>query len=193
VDGDILKDIKRWYHEHGVPFERQDWGERDYETGESAGPQVQAPEYSTEREGTVGERRRTTAVRSTDPTPANTWWWEDKKLPWPQRSREEQSWVEQLDAFFEPYMALLPRPKGNLVRQFINDRRTYQEIADYAGVKRQSAHESVKRAFQDLTRLIARDDPLWREPADGRRRDHDAENRSARRVLFVYLNRGRRP
>ena len=176
------RDIARWYHKHGIPYERDDWGPRG-ETGESEGEQMQRPEqaYSASDRGSNN-------VRSTDATPGNMWWWEGKPFPWRQRTHSERAWIAALEGFFTPYLAMLPRPKGNLIREVFNDTKTYQEVADDNHMARQSAHEAVQRAVQDLTKLIAKDDVLYRPPADGRRRDYEAENRAARRVFILYLH-----
>jgi len=167
------KDIRRWYTEHGMPYLEEDWGERA-ETGESSGPQVQ-------------EGERTKEVRSTAATPDRMWWWEKQTFPWRARTLEEKEWALALESFFTPYVALLPRPKGNLLQQVFNDLRTYADVGEEAGIKRQSAHEAVERAVRDLTRLIASDDPLFRPPPDGRKRDYEEESRAARRVFVVFL------
>lgn len=106
---------------------------------------------------------------------------------WEARSREEQDWLDLLDRFFAPYIAMLPRPKGNLVRQVFNDLSSYTKVGQENRMARQSAHEAVVRAVRDLTRLIANDDPLFRPPADRRRRDFEEEARAARRVFMVYV------
>lgn len=170
-----LADIRRWYHDNGMAFHPEDFGVRA-ETGESIGPQTQ----DREREGRDG-------IRSSASTPDRMWWWEKQRHPWRERSEGELEWLYLLDQFFAPYIAMLPRPKGNLVRQVFGDRMTYAEVAEANGVKRQSAHEATKRAVQDLTRLIAEDDSMFTPPADGRTRDHEAETRAARRVFMVYV------
>lgn len=179
ADDLTLADIRRWYHDHGMPFEEEDWGPRD-ETGESIGRQVQQPERSPGKDGS-------TSVRSTAATPDRMWWWEKQRFPWRERSIEEKRWLYLLDAFFAPYLAMLPRQKGNLVRQVFGEGMTYTEVGEEAGIARQSAHEGVQRAVRDLTRLIALDDPMFNPPRDGRRRDYAEETRAARRVFVVYL------
>jgi hypothetical protein len=170
-----LADIRRWYHEHGMPYEEEDWGPRD-EHGESAGPQNQRQE-------------RKDLVRSSDSSPGRLWWWEKQIFPWRPRTPHERDWANLLDDFFMPYIAMLPRPKLNLVQQLFNDLKTYTEVAEYEGTARSTAHENVQRAVRDLTRLIANDDPLFRPPADGRRRDYEEETRAARRVFIIFLNK----
>jgi hypothetical protein len=176
-----IDDIRRWYADHGEKFIAEDWGERD-ENGESIGPQRQEPERSYDI-----AKKGSTSVRSTDPSPERTWWWEKQTFPWKPRNPGDQEWVFLLDEFFAPYLALLPRAKGNLVRQLFGDLHTYQEIADSEGIARSSAHEAVRRAVRDLTRRIAEDDPLFRPATDGRRRDYEEEARAARRVFLLYL------
>lgn len=179
------KDIARWYHENKMEYLKDNWGPRD-ENGESASKQVQLPEYATKEGG------GSSAVRSTDPTPGgdSAWWWEEQELMWEQRSPDEQQWIDALDDFFAPYIAMLPRPKGNLIREVFNDRHTYVEVGkDNQFYDRQAARKAVQRAVRDLTKLIAQDDPMFRPPLDGRQRDFEAEQRAARRVFVLYLNR----
>jgi len=176
--------IRRWYHKAGLDFQQEDWGTRN-DTGESSGRQRQEPERSPGKTGS-------TSVRSTDSTPARTWWWEKQHFPWQARGAAERRWIYTLDAFFSPYLAMLPRPKGNLVRQVFADGYTYTEVGQKVGMKRQSAHEAVRRAVRDLMRIIAEDDPLFHAAADGRRRDYEDEARAARRVLMVYLEKRRK-
>lgn len=171
-----LKDIRRWYHKNRMPFEEEDWGPQA-ETGESIGPQTQ----DREREGRDG-------VRSSATTPDRMWWWEKQRFPWRPRTSEEKRWLYALDAFFAPYLAMLPRPKGNLVRQVFGELLTYAEVADDEGLfDRSGARKRVLAAVRDLTRLIANDDPLFRPPPDGRRRDYEEEAKAARRVFVVFL------
>lgn len=177
MDKRTFKDIKRWYHEAGVPLLNEDWGARDEVTGESIGPQTQ----HREREGRDG-------VRSSATTPDRMWWWNKQRFPWRERTTTEKEWLYLLDQFFAPYLSMLPRAKGNLVREVFGEVRTYQEVADERGVRRQSAHEAVQRAVRDLTRLIALDDPLFHDPIPAaRKRDFEEEARAARRVFVTYI------
>lgn len=172
-DERTLSDIRRWYQDHGIAYEREDWGQRD-ENGESAGSQRQQPERSgTER------------VNSQDPTAQ--WWWEKQAPPWAQRGDTERGWAWQLEDFFAPYLSMMPRQKGNLLRQVINDGKTYAEIGAESKVTRQAAHAAVQRAMRDLTKLIARDHPGWTYPADGRARDFDRETEAAEQVFEMYM------
>ncbi len=176
ADDLTAKDIRRWYHKHGLPYEEEDWGPRS-DTGESAGQQTQHQER-TGRDG----------VRSSATTPDRMWWWETKALPWSARSRAEQEWVNMLDDFFSPYIAMLPRPKGNLLTHIFAEQLSYAETAKAEGLSSKgSIHKQVQRAVHDLTRLIAEDDALFHPPADGRARDFDDEQRAARRVFVLYL------
>ena len=174
------KDIRKWYHDHGIPYEAEDWGPRS-ETGESDGHQPVDRERAD----------RHNFVLSRAATPEELWWWEKHAILWRPRSGEEADWLQTLDDFFAPYLAMLPRAKGNLVRAIYGDLATYEEAAQAEGIARQSAHEATKRAVRDLTRRIAEDDPLFRPPPDGRRRDYEDEARAARRVFMVYLARRR--
>ena len=176
------KDIMRWYHKHGMPVEKEDWGPRD-ETGESIGQQTQEPERYWEDK----KRKR---VNPHDP--AKDWWWEKAGLPWKARTPEDAEWVAILDAFFAPYLSLLPREKSNLIWHAYNSMSSFTSAAEEEGISRQAAQQGTVRALQDLTRLIAEDDPLFHPPRDGRARDHEEEARAARRVLMVYLERGRK-
>jgi hypothetical protein len=170
------RDIRRWYHKNGMAYEHEDWGPRS-DTGESDSPQMQ-------------EGERTKEVRSTASTPDRMWWWENQTYPWRERGYAEKRWLYLLDQFFAPYLAMLPRPKGNLVRQVFGERQTYAEAGVEVGLSRQGAQQSVARAIRDLTRLIALDDPLFRDPpGDGRKRDFEEEARAARRVFMVYVNK----
>lgn len=175
-DSLTMKNIARWYRKAGVPFVESDWGPRS-ETGESAGPQRD-----------LDPRRDVTTPHES--TPDRMWWWEKREFIWRRRTPSDQEWVEMLDDFFAPYLALLSRPKGNLVWQVYNGLFTYRQVAKEEWLRsRSSAHEAVFRAVQDLTRLIANDDPLFPPQPDGRRRDFEAERHAASRVLAAYLER----
>lgn len=159
------KDIRRWYQQHGVEFIASDW-KRDPETGESLYP-----------DGLDAERRDVTRLVD------STWmrFFEEGQLPW--FLPRDRDTVEALEEFFSPYIAMLPRPKGNVLRQLVNDTLTYQEIAEDRDVSRQGAWKQVNAAVTELVRLVARDDPAFTPPRDGRRRDKRAELASAAAVL----------
>jgi hypothetical protein len=176
------EEIRRWYVAHGLPYLEEDWGLRD-DTGESARAQHQEPER------TVDDSGNTQSVRSVDPSPANRWWWEDKQFPWEQRSRPEQDYVEALEEFYTPYIAMLSRPKQALLYEAFFQRRQFSDIAKDERMSRQGARQATMRAVRDLTKLVAMDDPLYVPPADGRRRDYEAEALAARRVLAIYLDK----
>lgn len=175
-------DIRRWYQDAGMEYDPEDWGERS-DTGESTGPQHQPPQRMTPYRGAGS-----TSVRSSDSSPGRAWWWEKQAFPWREREYEERQWLELLDDFFAPYLAMMPKDKGNLLRQVYGDLSTYQEVAANEHVAKSTAHEAVQRAVRDVTRLIAEDDPLFRPPIDGRRRDFEEEARAARRVFMVYVS-----
>lgn len=172
-----LEDIKRWYQEHGMPYVHEDWQYRD-ETGESATRQTQPPE---ERGG----------QRFVPRDPTEQWWWERQHFPWRPRTFEEREWQEVLEDFFTPYIAMMARPKANLLWQVFGVRATYADAGASEGISRQAAQQAVKRAVRDLTKRIAMDDVLYRPPTDGRRRDYEEEQRAAKRVFMVYLARRR--
>jgi hypothetical protein len=174
-DDMTLNDIKRWYHDNGMRYEHEDWGLRD-EVGESAGEQHQTQE-------------RKDLVRSSDSTPGRLWWWEKQVFPWRARTRQEIDRQNLLDDFFAPYLSMLPYPKLNLVQQVFNDLSTYTELAQSEKRARSTVHEATALALRDLTRIIANDDPTFKQPADGRRRDYAEEQRAARNVLDAYLTR----
>lgn len=169
------KDIRRWYHDHGIPYLEEDWGERA-DTGESGGPQTQQP-----------QRAAGASVRTIGSTPDMMWWWEKQPWPWRERGDSERDWLLLLDDFFLPYLALLPRAKGNLLRQVFGDLATYQEVGDAERVSRQAAQQSTVRALRALTRVIAEDDPAFVAPPDGRRRDYEAEAEAAKRVFLRFV------
>lgn len=169
-----LRDIRRWYSDHGMPYLEEDWGERD-ESGESSGQQVQ-------------EGERTREVRSTAATPDRMWWWEKQHFPWRPRSDEEKEWALTLEEFFTPYVALLPRAKGNLLQQVFGDLRTYGDVGREEGKSRQAAQQATQRALRALVQLVANDDPLFRPSTP---RDYEEESRAARRVFVLYLSERR--
>jgi hypothetical protein len=170
------KKIRRWYQRHGMEYLPEDWGQRS-ETGESDSKQTATGPYG----GQLGNEQ-TTLVANTGEM---QWWWEDKRPPWTQR--HDRAWVVTLDEFFAPYLSMLNRPKGNLLRQLINDRLTYEAIGKEVGMSKQGAWKQLKSAIQEVTRLIALDDPEFVPQPDGRRRDRDAEREAAGRVFARYL------
>lgn len=170
MDRSELDHIKAWYAGHGVPFEPEDWGERD-PSGESLGRQHQKPEQDPHK-------------RSVFRLPE---WYDGRTALWPQRTHEERMLHRELEAFFEPYLGLLPRAKGNLIRMVYGEQMTLREAGTEEGmVNRGSAHHALQRALQDLLRIIAQDDPDFQPPADRRRRDFEAEREAAERVFVRY-------
>ena len=172
-DKETLHDIQRWYHNHQMPFLEEDWQLRS-DTGESDSPQSQ-------------EGERTKEVRSSANTADRLWWWEKQQFPWRKRTHEEQEWQEKLDQFFAPYLAMLPRPKGNLLRSLYGDLRSFTELGLDARTSRQAAFKAARSARRALIRLIAEDDPQFVAPVDGRTRDYEGEEYAAERVFFHYL------
>lgn len=174
---DPIDFIRQWYHQHKVPFDEEDWGERS-DVGESIGPQHQRPQ-------------RPDLSRTVPSTPDRQWWWDREVFPWHARTMEEREWLLLLEDFFAPYLAMLPRNKGNLVRSVFGDLMTYEEAGKSEGISRQGAQQATTRAVQDLTRMIAEDDALFRPPADARERNFEEEARAARRVFMLYLAKRR--
>lgn len=173
------RNVRQWYHKHGVPLREEDWGDR-FENGESA-----TPSRATEWYGRMFDDNKRTQLRPF--TAGDSWWWELLSPLWP--PREDRETIERLEAFFAPYIALLPYPKGNLIRQLFNDRLTYAEAAEGAQLTRQGAYAATRRAVRALTRLVANDDPDFVPPTDGRRRDYEAERAAAWRVYDRYTRR----
>jgi hypothetical protein len=173
-DDETMKDIRRWYHDHGIPYQEDDWGPRD-EVGESIGRQVE-------------EGERTREVRSSASTPDRMWWWEKQQFPWRERTPSEREWANTLEDFFTPYLAMLPGPKLRLMEQVFNDTRTFAEVAEAgAYADRSGPRKAVQRALRDLTRRIAEDNPHWEPPADARRRNYAEEEEAARFVFVKYV------
>jgi hypothetical protein len=180
------KKVRRWYEKHGIEYIPGDWGARS-DTGETMSRDNTSSHYG----GSKGHSR--TQLVSSDAGMA--WWWEKRSLPWLPRQWEDQEMVLALDEFFEPYISLLNHPKGNLLRQLINDRLTYEDIGENENISKQAAWKKLRSAVRDLTRLIAYDDPAFgpaeegRRREDGRRRDYDAEREAAERVFDHYMAR----
>ena len=171
--------IARWYREHGVDYEPQDWGRRD-ELGQSASPQYEPPE----RAGRPLHEQRINPVepslfRILEEEGALSSWWRA-------RSGEEREHVEAMEAFWAPYLAQLPRPKGNVLWQVMNARLPQADIAREAGTSQQAVSKQLRQSMRDLVRLVARDDPAFVEAPDRRLRDYAKEQAAAIRVLNAY-------
>lgn len=175
------KEIRRWCHDNGIEYIASDWGPRS-DTGESAG---EASYY--------GERQEHRNVVRWDMTGLLTGREQksDSAPVWAGRTPEDREYIEALEDFFDPYIAMLPRPKGNLIREYMGMRRTQRDIGRSEGVTRSAVTHALKRALRDLTRLIAKDDPEWVPPADKRRRDYEGEKEAAERVFGRYWRRRR--
>jgi hypothetical protein len=177
---DDLKDVKRWYREHDMEYIAEDWGARDPETGEGL-------ENADVRGGKwKGGRQASTAFLN-----FTQWlsWLEDQGVVeplWRPRSVDDRAYVVALEDFFQPYLGLLPRPKGNLLAEYMGSRRTQADIAEATGRTQQAVSAQLKTALRALIRRIAEDDPAWTPPSDGRVRDYDGELRSAERVFDLW-------
>lgn len=110
---------------------------------------------------------------------------------WTGRSVEDVEYMKALADFFDPYIALMARPKGNLIREYMGLRKTEAEIGKEYGLSQQAVSQALQRALRTLTRLIAMDDPEWKPPADKRRRDYEGEKKAAERVFDRYWRRRR--
>lgn len=172
------KDVVAWHLEHGIEYIPKDWGERDAVTGE--GLENAGNEYWGEREHH--------SVSSWPLTPAVLEAQAHRKTLWPPRSGSDRDVMDALEDFFEPYLSMLPRPKGNVVREYMGFRRTQSTIAERKGITQQAVSARLLSAVRHLTRIIAIDDPLYRELAagDGRRSFQDEAPAAAQRVLNVY-------
>lgn len=172
------KEIRRWCHDNGIEYIASDWGPRS-DTGESAGPTAWiSQEHRTTASWSMGNLLKA----ADDPTAGSMWH---------DRTPEDREYIEALEDFFDPYIAMLPRPKGNLIREYMGMRRTQRDIGRSEGVTRSAVTHALKRALRDLTRLIAKDDPEWVPPADKRRRDYEGEKEAAERVFGRYWRRRR--
>jgi hypothetical protein len=172
------KEIRRWHHDHGVEYIPEDWTGRS-ETGETI---ARLPFWGD-------PRARENMARRANMTPGGMQALDDSGQAAPLyagRTAEDREYVMALEDFFDPYIALLPRPKGNLIREYMGMRRTEADIARTAGVTQQAVSQALQRALRALTALVARDDPEWVPPADKRRRDYEGEREAAERVFDRY-------
>ncbi len=168
------QEVKKWLADHGLPYDAEDWGPRS-ETGESIGKQT-----------SDAERVGRTRINPYNPQKQGMLFF--APVWGEQRGVEDGAYLRALEEFFAPYIAMVSRPKGALLKQLMYEQKTYAEIGDDAGMTRQGAYAAISRAVQDLTKHIAQDDPDFVPPADGRRRDHAAEAEAARRVFERYMN-----
>ena len=158
------KEIRKWYADHGVEYIPEDWGARGNKMN-FMGTSMPSYILMLEEEGRA-------------------------KPLWPQRGDGEREYVLALEDFFAPYIALLPRPKGNLIEEYMGMRRTQADLARSEHVSQQAVSKAMKAALRSLTRLIAKDDPEYVPPQDGRRRDFEGERAAAMRVFVRwYLSR----
>lgn len=173
------REVREWYRANGMAYVEDDWGPLS-DTGESDGKQ------SIERERLGGDD---TSRRVLQLDTERVVMYEDAGRVYPLwhtgRTPEERKRMEQLEDFLLPYIALLPRPKGELLRSVMNDQLSFEDVPGYTD--RHNARRAVKRALRALIKVIAADDPQFTPPPDGRRRDHDAEMSAARRVFKTFL------
>jgi hypothetical protein len=175
------KDIRRWHHANGMEYIKEDWGPRDPETGEGLSPTPYWGDNAFGRESRPG--------MSMSMTPGRLDWLDAEGIIrplWAERSPEDRAVMESLEDFFTPYIATLPRPKGNLLREYMGMRRTQADIAREESRTQQAVSAALVRAMRDLLRAIAKDDPDWTPPKDGRRRDYAGEREAAERVFDRY-------
>jgi hypothetical protein len=165
------KEIRKWYQDNGMEYIPEDWGPRAA-TGESAA--AQPSKQQRPRGETVYNYRYLGELSS---------------LLWSgERSERDQVLMWALEDFFVPYISQLPRAKGELIRQVMNDQHTFDAVAeDLDMYGRNSAHRAFQRAVRSLVRVIANDDPSYHAPADGRMRDYNAELEAAERVFDRYM------
>ena len=176
-------EIKEWCKANGIEFIPEDWGQRDPETGEGLENDPYLPSRRDEKTYSLSgadelQGAELALRRGGGHVSLHLW---------PERGDADEDTVEVLDDFFEPYLSLLPRTQGNVLRQYMGERRTYGEL----GGHHSSAQERVERALRRLIRLVAEDDPNCPAPGGGRgnRRDFDGEVAAAHRVLDRYWQR----
>lgn len=165
------KQVRKWYQDHGIEYIPSDWDD------------------SNERRGlknwTSMHIGREPVYLWGGPFPDSS----NDRPWWHARTAEEKVTAKQLEAFFAPYIAMLPRGKGELIRELVNDRKTYDQIAeDNKFYDRSHAHRALRRAVQALVLLIAKDDPDF--VYHGRPRDYEAEQAAAERVFDRYMKGG---
>jgi predicted DNA-binding protein YlxM (UPF0122 family) len=140
------KDARRWYADHHIDVIPEDWGKRDPETGE--GLENVGNAYWGEREG------RTTLVPVRDLERLLG----GKLQPiWRERSETDREFIEALEDFFLPYIAVLPKEKASVLDQYLGQRRTQEEIAAAQGVSQQAVSKQLRTALRALINRIAAD------------------------------------
>jgi len=167
------KSARHWYAEHKVNVIPEDWGRRDPATGEGL-----------ENAGSAywGERNRSDRVTKRG-LMSELLWFEDNgmlKALWHQRTDEEREFIEALEDFFTPYIALLPKEKASVLDQYLGLRRTQEQIADAAGVSQQAVSKQLRAAVRALVRRIAQDGGLATLPGN----DHSITD--SERAWFVF-------
>lgn len=151
MKGKDLKKIRKWYHDHGMEFKAEDWGQRA-DTGESTSQQRALGERYSDP---TGDRRR---VRGWGNLPGDVDSFETGRRGalWYQRSLAERERLERLEEFFDPYLVRLPKRQEDLIRDVVGNRRTFEEIAAQHGSSRQAAYQAFKRAVFALVREVER-------------------------------------
>lgn len=155
VDKQTRKWVATWLSRHGLEYIPEDWGEHgEYPFSGNAMP-------------TAGLK----PGKHNIPIPYVL---DHRTPPWKQRATpEEREKIEALEDFFTPYISQLPQAKGQVLYEYMFLRRTFDEVTGYRS--RQASSQALKRALQDLARLVAEDYPGYVRPADGRVRDKVAE------------------
>jgi predicted DNA-binding protein YlxM (UPF0122 family) len=177
------KDIKKWYQQHGMEYIEEDWADDSLQPGDAG---YQNPR-SYRAKGTVADPIRLGLSKLMEHIEQEG----GLLILWGER--DDRELVEVLEEFFDPYIAMLNYPKGNVLRQFINDRFTYAEAAEEGSLSRWGAWKQVRSAMREVVKLIAQDDlypSRWKAP-DRRQRYYAAEKEAAWRVFARFMERRR--
>jgi len=142
------KFVRRWYAGHDMNVVSEDWGRRDPTTGE--GLENVGNTYWGDR----ADRVTLLPMRDLERLLG------EKLGPiWSPRTDEERKFIEALEDFFTPYIALLPKEKASVLDQYLGQRRTQEQIASAAGVSQQAVSKQLRAAARALMRRIAEDWP----------------------------------
>lgn len=162
MNAEQKKQVRLWFHKHGVEYIPDDWGDPRYHHGSG----------NARPTGGLPKDGQTHSLEYVQPyaTP-----------PWKQRVSElEREKIEALEEFFQPYIAQLPVAKGQVLYEYMFLRRTLEEVGGYRS--KQAAHQALQRALQDLARIVA-EDHGYAGPEDKRFRDKNAETREMKLAL----------